>query len=463
MSDNYDLIVIGAGPGGYAAAIRAAQLGLKTACIEKDNLGGTCLNIGCIPSKALLDSSERYVQLKHGLDKHGIKVEGIQLDLAKMMARKADVVKTLTGGVGSLFRKYGVTHIKGVARIVSPGVVETRTSAGAVRHTTERILIATGSVPIELPNLPFDGANILSSTEALSLTEVPQKLIVVGGGYIGVELGSVWSRLGSQVTVLEYFDRALPNMDKEMAGQLQKMLEKQGITFRFQTIAESAVVENGKVKLTWVSGEKRGVEEVDKVLVAVGRRPIAESLGTREVGIETDRKGYITVDKRFATSVPGIYAIGDVIGGLMLAHKAEAEGVACVEALAGQSSFVNYKACPSVVYTHPELAQVGLTEEEAAKLGPIRVGRFPFAANGRARGMDATLGLVKVIGDEKTDRLLGVHILGEHASDMIAEAALAMEFAATLQDIGRAFHAHPTLPESIKQAALLAHGEATQF
>lgn len=463
MSETYDLIVIGAGPGGYAAAIRAAQLGLKTACIEKDALGGTCLNIGCIPSKALLDSSERYAQLKAGLDRHGIKVSGVELDLPKMMSRKADVVKTLTSGVGQLFKKYKVDHVRGAARIVSPGVVETRTSAGAVRHTTERILIATGSAPIELPNLPFDGQNILSSTEALSLNEVPKRMIVVGGGYIGVELGSVWSRLGSEVIVLEYFERALPNMDKEMAGQLQKILEKQGLKFRFQTIAESAVVENGKVKLTWAAGDKRGVEEVDKVLVAVGRRPIGEALGTRELGIATDRKGYITVDKRFSTSVPGIYAIGDVIGGLMLAHKAEAEGVACVEGMAGQSAFVNYKACPSVVYTHPELAQVGLTEEEAAKLGPIRVGRFPFAANGRARGMDATQGLVKVIGDAKTDRILGVHILGEHASDIIAEAALAMEFAATVEDLGRAFHAHPTLPESIKQAALLVHGEATQF
>ena len=452
---NFDLIVIGAGPGGYIAAIRAAQLGFKTACVEREFLGGTCLNIGCIPSKALLDSSERYYDIAHSLPKHGIKVEGACVDLPVMMKRKDEVVKGLTGGVGYLFKKHKIEHLKGSGRILSPGTVEVSAPGSSPGiHKSQRILIATGSAPIQLPALPFDEKYIVSSTGGLSFSEVPKKLLVVGAGYIGVELGSVWNRLGSEVIVLEFLDRALPGMDREMAGQLQKLLEKQGLKFKFNTVAQSAKVDKGHVSVSWKSGEQSGTEVVDKVLVAVGRRPVTDNLGLREIGVVVDSKGFVKVNERFETNVNGIYAIGDVIGGLMLAHKAEEEGVAAVELMAGKAGHVNYAACPAVVYTHPELAQVGMTEEDAAKRGPIKVGRFPFAANGRARGMGETDGLVKMIADAASDRVLGVHILGAHASDVIAEATLAMEFAASSEDIARSFHAHPTMPEALKEAAL---------
>jgi dihydrolipoamide dehydrogenase len=453
--NSFDLIVIGAGPGGYIAAIRAAQLGFRTACVEREFIGGTCLNIGCIPSKALLDSSERYYEIKHSLGRHGIKVDGASIDLPTMMKRKDEVVKGLTGGVGYLFKKHKIESIKGSGRILSPGSVEVSAPGTApVIYRTQRILIATGSAPIQLPALPFDEKFILSSTGGLSIPEVPKRLLVVGAGYIGVELGSVWSRLGAEVLILEFLDRALPGMDKEMAGQLQKLLEKQGLKFKFNTVAQSAKMEKGHVTVTWKTGEQSGTEVVDKVLVAVGRRPVTDNLGLRELGVVVDSKGYVKVNEKFETNINGIYAIGDVIGGLMLAHKAEEEAVAAVEMMAGQAGHVNYHACPAVVYTHPELAQVGMTEEDAAKRGPIKVGRFPFMANGRAKGMNETDGLVKVIADAATDRILGVHILGAHASDVIAEATLAMEFAASSEDIGRAFHAHPTLPEALKEAAL---------
>src|SRR4051812_39261665 len=461
MADNttYDLVVIGAGPGGYVAAIRAAQLGLKTACVEREYLGGTCLNVGCIPSKALLDSSQRYASIKNGLEKHGIKVNGVALDLGQMMARKADVVKALTSGVGGLFKKNKVDHVKGTGRVASPTSVEvTGGDGGKQTLSTKRILIATGSVPIQIPSLPFDGKNILSSTEALALTEVPKKLVIVGAGYIGVEMGSVWARLGSEVLLIEFLDRALPNMDKEMAGQLQRQLEKQGLKFKFDTAAQSAKVEGGRLKLSWKSkdGKESGVEECDKIMVAVGRRPVTDGLGLKEAGVTVDAKGFIPVDPHnFQTNVPGIYAIGDVIGGLMLAHKAEEEGIAAVERMAGKPGHVDYHTVPGVVYTHPELAQVGYTEEEAIKAGhTVKIGKFPFAANGRAKGMDETAGQVKIIADAKTDRVLGVHILGAHASDMIAEAVVAMEFKASAEDIARSNHAHPTLPEAIKEAAM---------
>jgi dihydrolipoamide dehydrogenase len=456
----YDLIVIGAGPGGYVAAIRAAQLGLRTACVEREYLGGTCLNVGCIPSKALLDSSERFAAIKHGLDKHGIKVAGVSLDLPAMMSRKADVVKQLTSGVGGLFKKNKVDHFKGTGRVANPTSVEVTPTDGGAKQTlsTKRILIATGSAPIQIPSLPFDGKNILSSTEALALSEVPKKLIIVGAGYIGVEMGSVWARLGSEVLLIEFLDRALPNMDKEMATGLQRQLEKQGLKFKFDTAAQSAKVENGRLKLAWKSkdGKESGVEECDKIMVAVGRRPVTDGLGLKEAGVNVDPKGFIPVNPHtFATNVPGIYAIGDVIGGLMLAHKAEEEGIAAVEIMAGRAGHVDYHTVPGVVYTHPELAQVGYTEEDAIKAGhTIKVGKFPFAANGRAKGMDETAGQVKIIADAKTDRVLGVHILGAHASDMIAEAVVAMEFKASAEDIARSNHAHPTLPEAIKEAAM---------
>jgi dihydrolipoamide dehydrogenase len=457
----YDLIVIGAGPGGYVAAIRAAQLGMKVACVEREYLGGTCLNVGCIPSKALLDSSEKYHSAKHQLARHGINVGELSLDLPKMMSRKQQVVKALTGGIGALFKKNKVDHVIGTGTIKSATSVEVIAEGGSPRLLpTRKILIATGSAPIELPSLKFDGNNILSSTEVLSLNEVPKRMIVVGAGYIGLEMASVWSRLGSDVLVLEFLERCLPPSDAEMALALQKLLEKQGLKFRFKTVAESAAVEAGNVRLKWKSGNETGSEEVDKVLVCVGRRPVTNNLGLDKVGVKMNAKGFVEVDSHFRTNVAGIYAIGDVIGGIMLAHKAEEEGIACVELMAGKSGHVNYACCPAVVYTHPELAQVGLTEEEGRQRGAVNIGKFPFIANGRARGMDETDGFVKVIADAKTDRLLGVHILAAHASDMIAEAAVAMEFGASSEDIARSFHAHPTLPEALKEAALAVEKRA---
>ncbi len=460
---NFDLIVIGAGPGGYTSAIRAAQLGMKVACVEREFLGGTCLNIGCIPSKALLDTSYRFYDLTHHLARRGIKAPDASIDLPTVMNFKDDVVKKMTNGVGYLFRKNKIEHLVGQGRIVSPGTVEVKGASGTTTYSAKNIFIATGSAPIELPNLPFDGKNILSSTEALSLSETPKRIIVIGGGYIGVELGSVWNRLGSEVVVLEFLPGILPPSDREMANALQKSLEKQGMKFRFNTGADSAVAANGKVKVNFKSGSETGVEEADKVLVCVGRKPITNGLGLTEVGVQVDRRGFVMVSPHYATNVPGIYAIGDVIGGAMLAHKAEEEGVAAVEIMAGKPGHVNYKACPAVVYTHPELAQVGMTEEEAAARGPIKIGKFPFTANGRARGMDDVEGFVKVIGDAKTDRLLGVHILGADASTMIAEAAMAMEFAASVEDLARAFHAHPTLPEAMREAAAAADHLARQI
>jgi dihydrolipoamide dehydrogenase len=458
MSEStFDLVVIGAGPGGYVAAIRAAQLGFKTACVEREYLGGTCLNVGCIPSKALLDSSERYYAAKNGFARHGIKVGDVSIDLPTMMSRKADVVAKLTGGVGMLFKKNKVEHLKGQGLITAPDTVQVTSSDGATRTVkAKRILIAAGSAPIEIPGVKFDGKFILSSTEALALDQIPKKMIVVGGGYIGVEMGSVWSRLGTEVLVIEFLDRILPPSDTEMAMALQKLLEKQGLKFRFRTTAESAKVENGRVKLKWKAreGVETGTEEVDKVLVCVGRRPVTDGLGLDKLGVATDKRGFVTVDKNFATNVPGIFAIGDCIGGIMLAHKAEEEGTAAVELMAGKPGHVNYAACPAVVYTHPELASVGLTEDEARRQGEIKVGKFPMTANGRARGMDETEGSVKVIADARTDRILGVHILSTHASDMIAEAVVAMEFHGSSEDIARSFHAHPTLPEALKEAAL---------
>ena len=459
MAENsFDLIVIGAGPGGYVAAIRAAQLGMKVACVEKQYLGGTCLNVGCIPSKALLESSERYHAILHGAARHGINIEGsVKLDLPKMIARKEDVVRQNTNGVAYLFKKNKIEHLKGAGKIFKAGSVEV-TDAGGAKQTyqAKNILIATGSVPSQVPSLPFDGKHILSSTEALELKELPKKLLLVGGGYIGVEMGSVWSRLGTEVLTLEFFERILPASDREMATQLQRSLEKQGMKFRFKTIAESAKVEGNKIKVTWkaVEGNETGAEEVDKVLVCVGRRPMTEGLGLKETGVELDPKGYVKVNEHYETSVKGVYAIGDVIGGIMLAHKAEEEGVAAVELMAGNHGHVNYHACPSVVYTHPQLAQVGLTQEDAEKRGPIKVGKFPFTANGYARAIDDAEGLVKVIADANTDRLLGVHVLGPHAADVIAEATVAVEFAASAEDLARSFHAHPTLPEALKEAAL---------
>lgn len=468
MGDNnhFDLIVIGAGPGGYVAAIRAAQLGMNVACVEKDDsLGGTCLNVGCIPSKALLDSSELYQQATTHFSHHGIKASGVELDLKAMMARKDGVVTSLTRGVAGLFKKNKIQHVVGMGRVSGVGSVEVTGDDGSKRAIiAPKILVATGSAPIELKSIPFDGKHIVSSTEALTFTQVPKKLLVIGAGAIGLELGSVWSRLGSEVVVIEFLDRILPLMDREMTTALQRSLVKQGITFRLNTGAQGATIEGGRVKLSWKNGETTEVEEADKLLVAIGRRPYTQSLGLREIGVAMDGRGFITVNSHFETNVSGIYAIGDVIGGAMLAHKAEEEGSACAELLAGKAGHVNYLAVPNVVYTFPELASVGLTEEEAkTKHGEIRVGKFPFTANGRARAMDATEGMVKIIGDAQTDRLLGMHILGARASDLIAEGAVAIEFASSCEDIARSVHAHPTLPEAIKEAALAVDKRAIHF
>jgi dihydrolipoamide dehydrogenase len=465
-NSSYDLIVIGAGPGGYVAAIRAAQLGMRVACVEKhQSLGGTCLNIGCIPSKALLDSSELFEQTKTHFHHHGIKVADVALDLPAMMARKVGVVTSLTRGVAGLFKKNKITHVIGIGRVTGAGYVEITAKDGSKQTiTAPKILIATGSAPIELKSLPFDGKHIVSSTEALSFTEVPKKLLVIGAGAIGLELGSVWNRLGSEVVVIEFMDRILPLMDKEMTTALQRSLEKQGLKFRLNTGAQGATVQGSRVELTWKSGDDTQVEQADRVLVAIGRRPYTESLGLREIGVTMDPRGFVTVNSHFETNIPGIYAIGDVIGGAMLAHKAEEEGIACVELMSGKAGHVNYLAVPNVVYTFPEFASVGLTEEEAkAKNGEVRVGKFPFTANGRARAMDATEGLVKIVGDAKTDRLLGMHILGARASDMIAEGAVAIEFASSCEDIARSVHAHPTLPEAVKEAALAVEKRAIHF
>jgi dihydrolipoamide dehydrogenase len=455
----FDVLVIGAGPGGYVGAIRAAQLGLRTACVEKaPTLGGTCLNIGCIPSKALLDSSEWFSQAAHKFAHHGIACDGLRLDLPAMMSRKDTVVKGLTQGIVGLFKKNRVTRLEGHARFRDAQTVEIIGNDGTPQLVQAgAIIIATGSEPIELPSLPFDGERIISSTEALSLSAVPQHLVVVGGGAIGLELGSVWLRLGAKVTVVELLPRLIPGVaDAQIASVLQRVLTKQGITFMLGARVAQGDVRDGHVSLT-IENDKGQRDELtaDRVLVAVGRKAYATGLNAAEVGVAFDDRGRIVVDKHYQTSVPGVYAIGDVIAGPMLAHKAEEEGVALAERLAGQAGHVNYEVIPGVVYTWPEVATVGLSEE-AAKSSEIqyKVGTFFFLANGRARCLDDTDGIVKIIADAKTDRVLGVHIVGPRASDLIAEAVMAMEFGAAAEDIARTMHAHPTLPETLREAAL---------
>jgi dihydrolipoamide dehydrogenase len=456
---NVDLAVVGAGPGGYVAALRAAQLGMKVACIDRDPaLGGTCLRIGCIPSKALLDSSELYVQARSRLAPHGIAVTDVGLDVGAMMQRKDAVVQTLTGGVKTLFAQNRVVHVEGTASLVAPGRLQID---GPERQSIEarHVLIATGSEPTPLPGLDFDGKHVVSSEEALAFGAVPARLLVVGAGAVGLELGSVWTRLGTQVRVVELLDRIVPGADLELAQGLQRALERQGLVFQLAARARGATIQDGGVEVAIESDGRTATEAFDRVLVAVGRRPYTAGLGLDALGIARDAKGRITVDERYQTSVDGVYAIGDVIAGPMLAHKAEEEGLACVERIAGQVSQVNYEAIPSVVYTAPELASVGRTEQEcrAAGLG-VRVGTFPFLANGRARAMDETDGLVKIVADARTDRLLGVHILGPGASELIAEAVLAIEFGASAEDLARTCHAHPTLSEAVREAALVVEG-----
>lgn len=452
----YDLIVIGSGPGGYVAAIRASQLGMRVACIEKDaTLGGTCLNVGCIPSKALLDSSELYLQARSGLGAHGIGVGGVTLDLPAMMARKDKVVKLGTSGLGSLFKKNGIDRVQGRARFADARRVVVRDGDREQTLSGDRILIASGSEAAALPALPFDGERVVSSTEALTLAAVPQHLLVIGGGAIGLELGSVWLRLGAKVTVVEFLDRIVPMMDRQMGAALQKALQKQGMTFLLETAAVGAERTAAGMKVTLESKGQRSEVEADVVLVAVGRRPHLDGLGAREIGVAVDERNRVVVDERFETSVAGVFAIGDVIAGPMLAHKAEEEGTAAVEMMAGHAARVNYAAIPSVVYTWPELASVGLTEEEAAGRGiPLAIGVCPFQANGRARALGETVGSAKILADAGTDRIVGVHVLGPRASDLIAEAVVAIEFGAAAEDLARSVHAHPTLSEALKEAAL---------
>ncbi len=460
MTESYDVIVIGAGPGGYVCAIRAAQLGLRVACVEKRaTLGGTCLNVGCIPSKALLHSSESYDDATHALADHGIVVAGVTLDLTRMQARKGDVVGANVKGVEFLFRKNKVTWLKGTGRILAAGQVDVD---GTV-HTAKHIVIATGSESTPLPGVPVDEKRIVTSTGALELNAVPKHLVVIGAGVIGLELGSVWRRLGAEVTVIEYLDRIVPGIDTEVATAFQRILMKQGLKFRLGTKVTSAVASDTGVTLTAepAKGGDATQIEADIVLLAIGRRPYTEGLGLEAAGVALDERNRVKTDAHFATNVPGIYAVGDAIAGPMLAHKAEDEGVALAERLAGQAGHVNYAVIPGVIYTWPEVASVGQTEEELKAAGiAYNVGKFPFLANGRARAMGSTEGFVKILSDKATDRLLGAHILGPDAGTLIAELALAMEFGASAEDVARTCHAHPSLNEAVKEAALAVAGRA---
>ncbi|PIR24999.1 MAG: dihydrolipoyl dehydrogenase [Deltaproteobacteria bacterium CG11_big_fil_rev_8_21_14_0_20_42_23] len=451
----FDLIVIGAGPGGYVAAIRAAQLGMNVACVEKQYLGGTCLNVGCIPSKALLESSELYETAVHKAKDHGISIEKVSIDFKKMIERKDRVVKQLTSGVGGLFKKNKVTHFSGTAKILGTGKVEVDQAGEKTELQASNIIIATGSAPIQIPSLPF-GDRIISSTEALALTEIPESLIVVGGGYIGLEMGSVYMRLGTKVTVVEALDRLTPGMDSDISKALQRVLSKQGMTFMLSTKVKSAKAKKNEVEVSVedANGEVSSLN-ASYVLVSVGRKPYTDGLGLDEAGIERDEKGRIKVDGNWKTNLEGVYAVGDVIDGPMLAHKASEEGVALVEQLAGHHTQMNYNTIPAAVYTWPEAACVGITEEQAKEQGiDYKTAKFPFMANGRAISMGEKDGFVKLIADKTTDRLIGAHIIGPRASDMIAELTLGMEFGVTGEDIALTIHAHPTLAESVKEAAL---------
>lgn len=460
MSDSFDVIVIGAGPGGYVCAIRAAQLGMKVACVEKRaTLGGTCLNVGCIPSKALLQSSEHFEEALHKLADHGVGVGQVTLDLARMQARKGEVVSANVKGVEFLFKKNRITWLKGEGRIAGAGQVVVEGRRYAARH----IIIATGSESIPLPGITVDEKRIVTSTGGLELESVPKHLVVIGGGYIGLELGSVWRRLGAEVTVVEFLDRLVPAMDTEVGKTFERILAKQGVKFRLKTKVTAARADADGVDIA-LSPADGGMEEslrADVLLLAIGRRPYIAGLGLDSAGVALDERGRIAVDAHYATNVPGIWAIGDCIAGPMLAHKAEEEGVALAEQLAGQKGHVNYGAIPGVVYTWPEVASVGETEEQLKARGvAYKLGRFPFMANGRARAMGDTDGFVKLLSDKTTDRLLGAHIIGPDAGTLIAELALALEFGASAEDVARTCHAHPSLSEAVKEAALAVDGRA---
>lgn len=454
MSESYDLIVIGGGPAGYVASIRAAQLGFKTACVEsRGALGGTCLNVGCIPSKALLESSHHYDEAKNHFAGHGIKIGKLELDLKAMMKNKNEIVSGLTKGIEGLFKKNKVTFIKGHGEITGKGEV----TVGKDKLKTKNILIATGSSVMELPGVKIDEKTIVSSTGALELKQVPEHLVVIGGGVIGLEMGSVWRRLGAKVTVVEFLDRITPGVDTELAKAFQKTLEKQGIEFRLGMKVTKADAKGKSVTLSVepAKGGKAETIKADVALVAIGRKSHTEKLGLDNVGIKTDKRGRIDVDSHFRTNVEGIYAVGDVIVGPMLAHKAEEDGVAAVEIMAGQAGHVDYNTVPCVVYTWPEVAWVGKTEEELKEAGvDYKSGKFPFMANSRGRSIGETDGFVKILADAKTDRVLGAHIIGPDAGTLIAEVVSVMEFGGSSEDIARTCHAHPTLNEAVKEAAL---------
>ena len=465
MSDNnFDVIIIGGGPGGYVAAIRAAQLGFNTACVEKrGTLGGTCLNVGCIPSKAMLQSSHHYEMAEKEFANHGVDIKGLKLNLKTMMARKDGVVDDLTKGIAFLFKKNKISHFIGAGKITAPGVVEVTSGKKTESLNAKNIVIATGSSSSDLPGVDVDEKQIVSSTGALSLSAVPKKMVVIGGGVIGLELGSVWRRLGAEVTVVEFLENILPGMDADVVKQATRTFKKQGVKFKLATKVVSAKAAKSGVSLNLEAAAGGKAEELkaDVVLVSVGRKPYTNELGLDDVGVQMDGRGFIGVDGNYQTSVPGIYAIGDVIGGAMLAHKAEEEGVALMEILAGQKPHINYGAIPGVVYTHPEIAALGKTEETLKDEGvKYTIGKFPFSANSRARANADSEGFVKILADAETDRVLGCHIIGPGAGELVQEVALAMEFEGAAEDVARTSHAHPGTAEAVKEAALAAIGRA---
>lgn len=462
MAD-FDLIVIGAGPGGYVAAIRGAQLGMKVACVEKEKtLGGTCLNIGCIPSKALLNSSEKFIEISNHADEHGISIGKVDLDLSKLMQRKNKIVKQLTSGIGFLFKKNKITHLQGSASFVDKKTIKVSSSEGDKNYSATNFIIATGSSSIAIDTIPVDEKQIVTSTGALALEEVPQSLLVIGGGYIGLEMGSVWSRLGSKVTVVEALDRIVPTMDQEIAKEFMKSLKKQGLEFKLSHKVTSTKVSKSGVEVSMETSEKKQIiEKYDVVLMSVGRKPNTDGLNLEEIGLKLNERKAIEINSQFKTNIDSIYAIGDVVPGPMLAHKAEEEGVACVEFINGQKPHINYDIIPAIVYTNPEVASVGKTESQLkeAKID-YKIGKFPFMANGRALTTSSTEGFVKILADSKSDEILGAHIIGHDAGQLIAEIVTTMEFGGSSEDIARICHAHPTTSEAVKEAAMNIDGRA---
>ncbi len=466
----YDVVVVGGGPGGYVAAIKAAQLGMKTACVEgRGTLGGTCLNVGCIPSKALLHSSHMFEEANKNFADHGVLVDNVRVDITKMMDNKNKSVGSLTGGIEYLFKKYKVDYIKGWGKLAGPNTVAVATADGGSKSVeSKNIILAVGSEVTPLPPCPVDnaGGKIVDSTGALDLKKIPKTMAVIGGGVIGLEMGSVWNRLGTEVTVIEFLDTITPSIDKEISANFMKILKKQGIKFKLKTKVSASAVNGDSVNLTLepAAGGEKTQFDAEVVLVATGRRPFTANLGLEELGIEKDRMGRIVVDSHFATKVPSIFAIGDAIDGPMLAHKAEEEGIACVENLAGLAGHVNYDVIPGVVYTHPEVATCGQTEEQLKTAGvAYNKGTFPFSANSRARTTGDFEGMIKILADKETDRILGIHIIGSNAGEMISEGVLAMEYGASSEDIARTCHAHPTLSEALKEACMATYDKPIHF